>query len=167
MKKPSSDSAKSRTFVPGEDFGKSPWIVVDQNMISKFGEATLDQEAMHIDPKWSEEHSPYGGTIAFGFLTASLLTHMLHSTLGTSTTWLTEEQGYFLNYGIDYLRFMSPVPVNSRIRGHFKVLDNRFDAKGRNIVKFGCEVEIEGDEKPALIAEWLSIFISLAEPSTD
>jgi acyl dehydratase len=128
-------------------------------MITKFGEATLDPDPMHIDPAWSRENSPYGGTIAFGFLTSSLLTHLLYGALNRNLVQDASKQGHVMNYGLDYLRFISPVPVNSKIRGHFKVLENSVDKKGRNIVKFGCEIKIEGLEKPALIAEWLGILI--------
>lgn len=153
------DNTIKELFAPGTDIGKSSWITVDQNMISNFGEITLDPDPMHVDPGWAKENSPYSGTIAFGFLTSSLLTHMLHSAMGTSTSWDTSTHGYFLNYGMDYLRFISPVPVNSRVRGKFKSLDYRLDKKGRHVVKFACEVDIEGEERPALVAEWLTIFM--------
>ncbi len=159
MEQISTETAISGSLAPGNIVGSSPWLTVDQDMISRFGDATLDPDPMHIDPEWSKQHSPYGGTIAFGFLTSSLLTHMLHGTLGTSTSWDSDEDGYFMNYGMDYLRYISPVLVNSRVRGHFKIQENRVDRKGRNIVKFACEVEIEAEERPALVAEWLAILI--------
>lgn len=149
----------SEIFAEGSDLGKSPWVTVDQQMITNFGETTLDPDPMHINPAWSKENSPYGETIAFGFLTSSLLTHLLYGALSMNLVEDVSKQGYVMNYGMDYLRFISPVPVNSRIRGHFKVLHNGVDKKGRNIVKFGCEINIEGVEKPALIAEWLGILI--------
>ncbi len=153
------NNAISELFTPDTDIGKSSWITIDQSMISRFGETTLDPDPMHIDPEWAKENSPYSGTIAFGFLTSSLLTHMLHGAMGTSTSWDTSSHGYFMNYGMDYLRFISPVTVNSRIRGQFKTLDYRLDKKGRHVVIFACEVEIEGEERPALVAEWLTIFM--------
>lgn len=148
-----------RLFAAGTDMGKSCWITISQEMISNFGEATLDPDPMHVDPEWAMKNSPYSGTIAFGFLTSSLLTHMLHSAMGTSTSWDTSKHGYFMNYGMDYLRFISPVTVNSRIRGRFKTKDYRLDQNGRHVVKFACEVEIEGEERPAMVAEWLTIFM--------
>src|SRR5689334_1995300 len=102
-------------FVPGEDLGRSSWIDVTQQLVSSFGKSTLDADPMHIDPDWAREHTPYGGTIAFGFFTVSLLTHMLHDTLGTSPAREPADQGYFMNYGFDHLRLVSPVPVGSRV----------------------------------------------------
>ncbi|PCI54276.1 MAG: Nodulation protein N [Alphaproteobacteria bacterium] len=159
METPTSKPIKSEFFTVGRNLGNSPWVTVDQEMISKFGEATLDLDPMHVDPSWSKENSPYGETIAFGFLTSSLLTHMLHGVLGTSTAGDATDEGYFMNYGMDYLRFISPVPVNCRIRGYFKILDNRIDDRGRNIIKYDCEIKIEGVDKPALVAQWLAILI--------
>ena len=146
-------------FVPGQVLGKSSWVEVTQDLVSEFGKSTLDADPMHIDPDWARDHTPYGGTIAFGFFTVSLLTHLLHDTLGTSAAREPADQGYFMNYGFDHLRLVSPVPVGSRVRGSFKTLDNRFDEKGRNIVKIASEIEIEGRERPALVAEWLAIWI--------
>lgn len=159
MNQEGADNTLDKLFAPGTDIGKSSWIAVDQNMISTFGETTLDRDPMHIDPEWAKENSPYSGTIAFGFLTSSLLTHMLHSAMGTSNSWDASSHGYFMNYGMDYLRYINPVPVDSRIRGRFKTLDYRMDKKGRRVVIFACEVEIEGEERPALAAEWLTIFM--------
>ena len=146
-------------FVPGEVLGKSKWVEITQELVSEFGKSTLDADPMHIDPDWAKEHTPYGGTIAFGFFTVSLLTHLLHDTLGTSPAREPADQGYFMNYGFDHLRLVSPVPVGSRVRGAFRTLDNRFDEKGRNIVKIACEIEVEGQARPALVAEWLAIWI--------
>ena len=159
MKQTDADNTLDELFAPGTEIGKSSWIAVDQNMITNFGETTLDPDPMHIDPEWAKDNSPYSRTIAFGFLTSSLLTNMLHSAMGTSTSWDTSSHGYFMNYGMDYLRYISPVPVDSRVRGSFKTLDYRLDKKGRRVVKFACEVEIEGEERPALAAEWLTIFM--------
>jgi acyl dehydratase len=165
METPPQKPNKSKFFTVGKELGYSPWVRIDQEMISKFGEATLDPDPMHVDPDWARENSPYGGTIAFGFLTSSLLTHMMHGVLGTKTAGDATDEGYFMNYGMDYLRFISPVPVNSRIRGHFKILDNRIDDRGRNIIKYDCEINIEGVDKPALVAQWLAIFIPYEKSS--
>jgi acyl dehydratase len=143
----------------GEEIGYSSWVEITQAMIDGFADVTLDQDPMHVDPDWSRRNTPYGGTIAFGFLTLSLLTHMLKNAMLKRDENAEHEGGYYLNYGIDYMRLLAPVPVGSRIRGKFKTLDNRIDRNGRNIVKFGCEVEIEGGDKPVLVVEWLSIFV--------
>jgi acyl dehydratase len=143
----------------GQEIGCSPWIEIDQTMISEFGRVTRDPDPMHVDPEWAARNGPYGGTIAFGFLTVSLLTHMLHGAIGTDPARDTGKNGHFLNYGMDYLRLISPVRVGSRIRTRFEVAEKRSDDKGRDIVKFGCRVEIEGAERPALVAQWLAIWM--------
>jgi acyl dehydratase len=146
-------------FVPGKELGTSSWLTVTQDLVSAFGESTLDPDPMHLDPDWARRNTPYGGTIAFGFFTVSLLTHLLHQALGSSPSRDVTDQGYFLNYGFDHLRLVSPVPVGSRIRGSFRTLESRFDDQGRNLVKLGCEIEIEGQERPALVAKWLAIWM--------
>jgi acyl dehydratase len=143
----------------GQEIGCSPWIEIDQAMISDFGRITRDPDPMHVDPAWAARNGPYGGAIAFGFLTVSLLTHMLHGAMGTDPARETGENGHFLNYGMDYLRLIAPIRAGSRVRGRFEVLEKRSDDKGRDIVKCGCRVEIEGAERPALVAEWLAMWV--------
>jgi acyl dehydratase len=152
--------AEFEVFKPGEELGVSPWVRVDQDMISGFGHITLDPDPMHIDPEYAVQNGPYGGTIAFGFLTMSLLTHLLHAAIGDAKGQDRFKTGHFLNYGFDRMRLVSPVRVNSNIRGRFKTLDAQTDEKGRLLVKFGCEIEIEGQERPALVGEWLAIWVS-------
>ena len=146
-------------YATDRHIGTSSWIRITQNMISNFGETTLDPDPMHVDPEWSKENSPYPGTIAFGFLTSSLLTHLLHDAMGSSNSWDMSAHGYILNYGMDYLRFLNPVTVNSRVRGRFKSLGFRLDKKERYVIKLGCEIEIEGEEQLAMVAEWLTIYM--------
>lgn len=94
---------------------------------------------MHVDPDWAATR-PFGQTIAFGFLTMSLLSHLLNQATGIDSSRHNSSAGYYLNYGFDRLRLVTPVPVGSRIRGRFKVADVRQDAKTRTIVKFLAEV---------------------------
>lgn len=159
MSEPAHRHTRLAELEPGKEIGVSEWVMVDQNMISVFGSNTLDPDPMHVDPAWAKQNGPYGGTIAFGFLTVSLLTHMLHGAMGADPTTETGENGHFLNYGFDYLRLISPVKAGARVRGRFKVIEQRVDGKGRTIVKFGAEVEIENEPRPALVAEWLSIWM--------
>jgi acyl dehydratase len=147
-----------KDFAPGRDLGASDWVTVTQSMIDGFGEATLDHDPMHVDPVWAA-NGPFGHTIAFGFLTMSLLTHLMHKALGTDSSRYDPAQGYYLNYGFDRLRLISPVPVGSRIRGKFRVEDVRADAGERSIVRFAVEVEVEGAERPAMVALWLSVWV--------
>lgn len=146
-------------YTPGQVVGTSAWITVDQAMISAFGAATLDADPMHVDPDWAANKGPFGKTVAFGFLTMSLLTHMMHDASGAGWAVEPDEHGYYLNYGFDRMRLISPVPVGARVRGRFTTLSQSVDEKGRHLVKFGVEVEIEGQDRPALVGEWLTIWV--------
>src|ERR1700744_5275355 len=88
-------------FTPGQDVGTSAWVTIDQDLISSFGAATLDADPMHVDPEWAKEKGPFGHTIAFGFLTMSLLTHLLHDAASSGWSVDPASQGYYLNYGFD------------------------------------------------------------------
>lgn len=139
--------------------GTSGWLVVDQSMIDDFGRVTLDPDPMHIDPEWAAKHSPFRETIAFGFLTVSLLTTLLHQAMGTHSSGRSEAGGHYLNYGFDRLRLVSPVRVGSKIRGRFAKATESRDAAGRLRMTFACTIEIEGDDRPALVADWLAIWV--------
>lgn len=143
---------------PGAEIGVSDWVVVDQPMIDGFAEVTRDPDPMHIDPSWAAAQGPFNGSIAFGFLTVSLLTHLLHSAMGTAPDRAAED-GHYLNYGFNRLRLVEPVPAGSRIRGRFAKREQVQDEKGRWRVTFDCTIEIEGRERPALVAEWLSVWV--------
>jgi acyl dehydratase len=145
-------------FTPdaGPRGGVSDWITITQAMIDQFGANTLDPDPLHVDPVWARENSPFCCTIAFGFLTISLLTHMVHSALGPSTLGGGTDWVY-LNYGFDRLRLVAPVPSGSRIRGHFSELARQQDEKGRWRITFDCRIEIDGSERPALVGHWLSL----------
>jgi acyl dehydratase len=149
------------TISVGAIIGPGPWLVVDQEMIDGFSQHTRDPDPFHIDPDWASKHSPFGTTIAFGFLTMSLLTHLLQAAQGEMARDLAADpntHGHYLNYGFDRLRLVSPVPVGSRIRGTFTVIKSEADARGRHMVVFDTAVEVEGEAKPALIAEWLALW---------
>lgn len=142
----------------GQDLGCSDWLPVTQEMITQFGSATLDPDPMHMDPEWARS-GPFGQTIAFGFLTISLLSHLLHRTLGSLSERYDPAQGYYLNYGFDRLRLVAPVPVGAKIRGHFRVAEVRHDERRRKVMKVAVQVEIQGSERVALVAEWLTIWV--------
>lgn len=145
-------------YARGEEIGASRWIEVDQNMISAFGHLTLDPDPMHMDAAYAERNGPFGGTIAFGFLTLALLTHMLHDAMG-GADYHGRTAGHYLNYGFDRLRFVAPVKVGSKIRGVFRMADLEMDEKARWQATFDCTIEIEGESKPALVANWLAIWV--------
>jgi acyl dehydratase len=143
----------------GQEIGVSSWLEIGQNMIDQFGSVTRDPDPMHINPKWAAANGPYGGTIAFGFLTLSLLTCFLHDAMGTDPNGHESRDGYFLNYGFDRVRLISPVPQGSRLRGRFKLTGRRQVEKARNISQMHVEIEIEGADRPALVAEWLAMWV--------
>lgn len=143
----------------GQNIGPSRWLLVDQAMIDQFAATTFDPDPMHIDPDWARTNGPYGGTIAFGFLTLSLLTHMLHDALDSSPAADLRQPGHFLNYGFNRIRFITPVRSGERVRGYFRIEDSANDEQGRLMTCVHCTVEIEGQDRPALVAEWLSLQI--------
>jgi acyl dehydratase len=135
-----------------QDLGYSDWLTISQEMITQFGKVTLDgDDPMHNDPEWAKEEGPFGTIVSYGFLTMSLLTYFSHQ--------ITKHEllKYALNYGFDRVRIISPVPVGSRIRAHFATgaVDLRDDGGRKTTIN--VTVEIEGQAKPALTAEWLSI----------
>jgi acyl dehydratase len=145
-----------REFFEGQVLPDSHWVTIDQEMIDRFALATLDPDPMHISPDWAAQHSPFKSTIAFGFLTTGMLTHLLHSSLGTRSEDASAAAAH-LNYGFDRLRLVEPVPVGARIRGKFRVASIRHDERGREFFTFTCEIEIEGVERPALVADWVTV----------
>jgi len=144
----------------GQKVGTSRWVLVDQPMIDRFGAVTLDPDPMHIDPEWCRQFSPFRTTVAFGFLTTSLLTHLYHDVLQYDRQGHADTGGYPLNYGFDRLRLLSPVHVNSRVRGHFTLIDVRERGPGEVVHKTRVEIEIEGQQKPALVADWLGLWVT-------
>lgn len=136
----------------GQVLGISKWITVDQTMIDTFADATLDHQFIHVDPERAAAESPFGGTIAHGFLTLSLLSAMNYDCLPK-----IREQTMGLNYGFDKVRFMSPVRCGSRVRGQFTLTDCRFRGAGLLMTTYDVSVEIENVKKPALTANWITI----------
>jgi acyl dehydratase len=149
-------------FNIGQKINSSAWVQVTQDLLDGFGKYTIDPDPFHIDPVWAKEHSPFGGTIAFGFFTVSMLTHLLHIAQGTGARDVAADpvtHGHYLNYGFNRLRLVSPVYAGKNIRGLFSIKDLKVDEKGRSIVTFDTTIEIEGEERPALVADWLAIWI--------
>lgn len=129
----------------------SEWVEVSQEMIDKFADATGDHQFIHIDPVRAAQ-TPFGGTIAHGFLTLSLMSAMTYDAVPP-----LEGVVMGVNYGFDKLRFLAPVPTGSNVRGRFKLLSAEDKGGGRWLLKHEVTVEIEGADKPALIAEWLGM----------
>lgn len=135
----------------GQEVGVSDWTVLDQAKIDAFADLTFDPYFIHTNPEKAKKETPFGGTIAHGFLTLSMLSVMAYDSLPD-----IEGRTMGMNYGFDKIRFISPVPSGSKIRGRFKIADVQ-RKPGQAVVKYGVTVEIEGKEKPALSAEWLTI----------
>ena len=135
----------------GQEVGLSRWITVDQDRIDAFARITEDEQFIHVDPD-AAKATPFGGTIAHGFLTLSLASAMSYDAVKP-----LEGVVMGVNYGFDKLRFLAPVPAGARIRGRFKLLSAEDKGGGRWLLKHELTVEIEGADKPALIAEWLGM----------
>ena len=137
----------------GQEIGSSDWFEVDQDRIDMFADATLDHQFIHID---SEKATPlFGSTIAHGFLSLSLVPHL------TSQAVLAPENlKMVFNYGLDKVRFINPVNVGSKVRTHSKCVSVDDKGDGRYLMKTEVTMEIEGIEKPAYIAETLSMFVT-------
>ena len=138
---------------------QSDWLVVTQEMIDVFGGCTLDTDPFHNDPAWAAANSPYGGTIAFGFLTMGLLTHLINDAYVKAGEPSKPDGGYYLNYGFDRLRLVEPVLADARIRGRFGPTTAWEDQAGRTRRAIDVVVDIEGVERPALVARWLSVWV--------
>jgi acyl dehydratase len=135
----------------GQEAGVSDWIEVSQPMIDRFAEATGDHQFIHVDPKRAAE-TMFGGTIAHGFLVLSLLSRMSYDALPR-----IEGAAISVNYGSNRVRFVSPVRAGRRVRGRFVLRDVSRKAEDRVLVTYDVTVEIDGEEKPALVAEWLTM----------
>jgi len=138
----------------GQEIGISPWHVVSQEMIDRFADVTHDHQFIHIDPARAKKETPFGGTIAHGFLTLSLL-----SRIGSEVMSPIEGRAMGINYGFDKIRFISPVPAGGKIRGRFRLKDVNERAEKEVMLRHEVTIEIEGVEKPALVAEWLSMAV--------
>jgi acyl dehydratase len=137
----------------GTVIGVSEWLTVDQAMINKFADATGDHQFIHIDEE-KAKLTPFGGTIAHGFLTLSLMPVL------TQMTDMPRMDGIKMgvNYGGNKTRFLAPVRSGKRVRGHFKLLEIEEKRPGQYQQTVEYTLEIEGEDKPALIAEWISQF---------
>ena len=132
----------------GEEVGVSPWIEITQERIDTFARAIDDYQWIHVDRERAKD-SPFGGTIAHGFLTLSLLSHLSERTFGFA------DRKMGVNYGLNRVRFTSPVPSGSRVRARFTLQKFERLADGGIQVTWNTVVEREGADKPALVAEWL------------
>jgi len=147
-------SRESLAECVGKELGVSDWMTIDQDRIDRFADATLDHQFIHVDPERAKAETPYGGTIAHGYLTLALIPHLIDG-----IRLAPEGVKMVLNYGMDRLRFMEPVRTGNRIRAHLKVLEISERSPRQILVKSEVAMEIEGNAKPALVAELLAMYL--------
>jgi acyl dehydratase len=138
----------------GKEIGVSSWLIVDQRRINAFAESTEDRQFIHTDPT-SAAQTPFGGTIAHGFLTLSLLSRM-----GAEVMLIPDGMKIAVNYGLDRVRFLAPVRSGKRVRGRFILDSVEEKAPGQILMRHTITVEIEGEDKPALTAIWLGLIFT-------
>jgi acyl dehydratase len=134
----------------GQKLGTSDWVTVDQEMIDMFADATGDHQWIHVDRERAEREMPGGKTIAHGFLTLSLIPRMSYS------VYKIRKRRRGVNYGSNKVRFTAPVPSGSRIRLHQTLKASEKIEGGRRLI-FDCTVEVEGESRPALVAETITL----------
>ena len=137
----------------GGEVGVSSWLTIGQDRIDTFADATEDHQFIHVDPEAAAK-TPFGGTIAHGFLSLSLLSRM-----GAEAMLIPEGLKMAVNYGLDRVRFLAPVRSGKRVRGRFILDSVEEKAPGQWLMRHNITVEIDGEQKPALTAQWLGLMI--------
>ena len=135
----------------GTEIGFSEWLEIDQVRIDTFADVTEDRQYIHVNKELAEK-TPFGGTIAHGFLTLSLLSHF-----SEASGLVIEGVKMGINYGFEKIRFLAPVPNGSRVRGRFFLKSVVEKKEGNFLITYQVSVDIEGSEKPALVADWLTL----------
>lgn len=144
---------KSEALI-GTEVGVSNWITVDQAMIDDFAKTTHDTQWIHIDPERAAAETPFGGTIAHGFLTLSLASRFAYDCFA-----MLPGQVMGINYGMNKLRFLMPVKAGSKLRGRFTLKDVKARSATDLLRTNVLTIEIDGEETPALVAEWLGLAV--------
>jgi acyl dehydratase len=142
------DDIRSRI---GTEVGVSGWLAIDQTRIDAFADATEDRQFIHVDPE-AAARTPFGGTVAHGFLSLSMLSRM-----AAEAMLIPDNVKMAVNYGLDRVRFIAPVRSGTRIRGRFTLDSIEEKAPGQLLMRHSVTVEIEGVDKPALTAQWLGL----------
>ena len=138
----------------GRELGASDWVAVDQDRIDRFADCTDDRQWIHVDAERARRESPFGGPIAHGYLSLALVAAMVME-LGA----IPPDAATGLNYGLDKVRFIAPVKAGARVRTRASLLAAEAQGGGRMLLKLNCTLEIEGEAKPALVAEMLCMLI--------
>ena len=135
----------------GAELGVSDWITIEKDRVNQFADVTEDHQFIHVNPEMAKL-SPFGGPIAHGFLTLSLL-----SKFSEQGSLVIDGVKMGVNYGFEKVRFLAPVKVGKKVRGHFRLKSADEKRPGQYLLTYEVTVEIEGEEKPALIADWLAM----------
>lgn len=135
----------------GKETGVSDWAEIHQDRINQFADVTEDHQFIHVNPDMAKM-TPFGTTVAHGFLTLSML-----SKLAENSVLILDGVKMGVNYGFDKVRMINPVKSGQKIRGHFTLMSAEQKMPGQWAFKYAVKVEIEGEDKPALAAEWLSM----------
>ena len=138
----------------GHELGASEWVALDQDRIDAFAACTGDRQWIHVDVERTRRESPFGGPIAHGYLTLSLVAAMIME-LGV----IPEDAATGLNHGLDKVRFIAPVKAGSRVRARAKLRAAEPQGDARTLLRVDCTLEVEGEAKPALVAELLCLLI--------
>jgi acyl dehydratase len=136
----------------GKEIGVSSWHLIDQNRINVYADVIEDHQFIHVDPERAKKETAFGNTIAHGFLTMSLMSIMSYEVMP-----VIEGTAMGVNYGFDKLRFLSPVRAGSRVRGRFTLAEAKLRKPKELQSRTSVTVEIEGEEKPALVADWIGL----------
>jgi acyl dehydratase len=153
--------ASAPQFV-GRELGASGWVTIDQDRIDAFAGCTGDRQWIHVDVERAKRESPFGGSIAHGYLTLSLVAAMVME-LGV----IPPDAATGLNYGLDKVRFITPVKAGARVRTRANFVAVEPQGGGRVLLKLSCTLEIEGETKPALVAELLCLLIGKREAASE
>ena len=143
----------------GRELGASEWVTLDQDCIDAFAACTGDRQWIHVDVERAKRESPFGGPIAHGYLTLSLVAAMIME-LGV----IPPDASTGLNYGLDKVRFITPVKAGSRVRARAKLRAAEPQDDTRLLLRLDCTLEIEGEAKPALVAELLCLLVGKCDP---
>ena len=138
----------------GLELGASDWVAVDQARIDRFAECTGDRQWIHVDVERARRESPFGGPVAHGYLSLSLV-----APLAMQVGVIPPDAAAGLNYGLDKVRFLAPVKVGARVRARVSLLSSEMQDAARTLLKLHCTLDIEGEAKPALVAEMLCMLI--------
>jgi acyl dehydratase len=151
---PSKVSPEALQGLIGQEIGISQWHLIDQARIDRFAEVTEDHQFIHVDPVRAKAETPFGGAIAHGFLTMSMLSVMAYEALPE-----IERRATGINYGFEKVRFLSPVKAGSRIRGRFRLKEVTIRSAKELTWRNDVTIEIEGSDKPALAADWIGMIV--------